>query len=163
MRRFSFALSPVVKFPWLFFMFLFALGGVVGALLVNIHAILPSLVGVFICSLFYSMKRFSFILVTDRAIRVRMGVLAYGEIPFSSIASAGTVIHQGINGIGVKACGKGEVGMVTTTGEVARLELREQGTIRMFGLLKVRFTALRLSPEKQDEFLAMIGERIGGA
>jgi hypothetical protein len=161
MRCFSFALNPVARFPWEVLMYLCAMGAIAGAVFRNIHAVFPSLVGAFICFLFFCMKRYSYILVTDRTIKVRMGVFASSEMAFSNIAAVETVTHKAIHGIGVKACGRGEVGMVTTAGEVARLLLRENGTLRIFGFIKMPFTALRLSPERKDEFIAMVEQRIG--
>ncbi len=161
MRRFSFVMNPVMKFPWEIFMFLCGAGTITGILLKNIHAILPSLVGALICFSFYAMKRFSHIFVTDRSIRIRLGIFAYGEIAFSNIANVGTAVHKAIHGIGVKACEKGEMGVVTTAGEVVRLGLKQKDTLRLFGFMRVSFCALRLSPEKQDEFIAMVKERIG--
>jgi hypothetical protein len=160
MRRFAFVLNPVVRFPWEILMYLCAVGAIGGAILKNIHAVIPSIAGAFIFFLFYSMKRFSYIFVSDRSIRVRMGVFAFGQIPFSNIGSVETVTHKPIHGIGVKTCGKGEMAMVTTAGEVARLELKQRGTLKMFGLFRVSFSGLRLSPEKQDEFIAMVTERL---
>jgi hypothetical protein len=161
MGRFSFALNPVARLPWEVLMYLCAMGAFAGAIFRNIHAVLSSLVGALICFLFFCMKRCSYILVTDRTIKVRMGVFAYGEMAFSNIAGVETVTHKAIHGIGVKACGKGEMAMVTTAGEVARLVLREKETLRMFGFIKMSFTALRLSPESKDEFITMVKERIG--
>lgn len=156
-------MNPVIKFPWEILMYLCAAGALAGIFLRNIHAVLPSVVGAIIFFLFYSMKRFSYIFLTERVIRVRMGIFAFGEIPYSDIVKVDKVIHKAIHGIGVKACGKGEVGMVTIAGEVARLELSKKNRLRVFGFVNMPFTALRLSPEHQDSFIAMVTERIGRA
>lgn len=161
MRRFGFALNPVIQFPWEILMYLCGAGALVGIFLRNIHAVLPSVVGAFIFFLFYSMKRFSYIMLTDRVVKVRMGIFAFGEIPYSDIVKVEKVTHKAIHGIGVKACGKGEVGMVTTAGEVTRLELSKKNSLRVFGCISMPFTALRLSPEHQESFIAMVAERIG--
>ncbi len=137
-------------------MFICCIGLIFGIVIQRIDTILPSLVGGLIFFIFFAIKWFSFIDVTDRNLRIKLGFLAYCEIEFSNIKDISTVKHKAINGIGVRVCGGGETAIVTNTGDVVRLQLKEKGFLKLFGVFKISFTSLRLSPEKQSEFIAMI-------
>ena len=50
-------------------------------------------------------------------------------------------------------CGRGETAIVTNTGDVIRLELNEKGFLKLFGIFKISFISLRLSPDRQTEFI----------
>lgn len=156
MRRFSFSLNPILRFPWEILLFLCCIGLIFGIVIQRIDAILPALVGGLIFCIFFTIKRFSFIDITDRSLRIKLGFLAYCEIGFLNIKDISTVTHKAINGIGVRACGGGETAIVTNTGDVVQLHLKEKGFLKSFGVLKISFTSLRLSPEKQSEFIAML-------
>lgn len=106
MMRFSFSLNPILRFPWEILLFLCCIG--------------------LIFCIFFAIKRFSFIDITDRSLRIKLGFLAYCEIGFSNIKDISTVTHKAINGIGVRACGGGETAIVTNTGDVVQLHLKEK-------------------------------------
>ena len=161
MRRFSFVLHPLFRFPFEILFFIFGVGFLYGIYTKDIDAIVPSLAGVLIFFLFFVIKRFSFILVTDRTIKIQFGAFAFCDIALSNIKDISTVEHKAHDGIGVKNCGRGEIAMVTRAGKVVKLHLGEKDYCRMFGFTKIWFNALRLSPEKQDEFIVMIKELMG--
>lgn len=102
------------------------------------------------------MKRFSFIKFSPRSLRIKLGCITNCEIAFSNIKDVTTVTYKSIYGIGVRVCGSGEVAIVTTTGEVVRLELKEKGFLKLFGVFKMSFDSLRLSPEREREFIEML-------
>ncbi|TES94395.1 MAG: hypothetical protein E3J87_00415 [Candidatus Cloacimonadota bacterium] len=160
MRRFSFSMHPILRFPWEILLFLCGIGLILGIVTRNIDAILPSLVGGLILFLFFSMKRFSFIDITDNSLRIKLGCLATSEIRFSNIKDVSTATHKAIYGIGVRACGRGETAIVTNTGDVVRLQFREKGSLKLFGIFKISFISLRLSPESQTEFIEILQFRI---
>jgi hypothetical protein len=143
-------------------MYLCVIGAIASAIFRNIHAFLPSVAGALIFFLFYGLKRFSYLLITDRDIKIRLGIIAHGKVLFADIARVTRVTQKAIHGIGVRACGKGELAVVTAVGEVVRLELKKKSRLRMFGFIGMSFSNLRISPEKQDEFIAMVNERIPG-
>jgi hypothetical protein len=156
MRIFSFSLHPVFKFPWEIFLFLSFSAALFGVVTRSLDTSLPALAGILIFSIFFAIKRFSFIKVTDRSVIVRLGPLAYGEIDISNVIDISVVNHEIQSGIGVRVCGKGETAIVTKTGDVVRLQLKEKGTIRMCGLVKISFSALRISPVRQNEFIDLV-------
>ena len=152
-------MHPILKFPWEILFFLCGIGLILGIVTWNIDAILPSLVGGLILFLLFSMKRFSFIDITPRGVKIKLGCLATSEIRFSNIKDVSTINHKAICGIGVRACGRGETAIVTKTGDVVRLQLRGKGSLKLFGIFKISFTSLRLSPESQTEFIEILQSR----
>jgi len=161
MRRFSFVLHPLFRFPFEILIFIFVIGFLFGIYTKDIDAIVPSLAGVLIFFLFFVIKRFSFILVSDRTIKIQFGAFAFCDIALSNIKDISTIEHKAFDGIGVKIRGRGEIAMVTRAGKITELHLAEMNYCRMFGFARISFNVLRLSPEKQDEFIVMIKELVG--
>jgi len=141
-------------------MLLCVITAIYGLAVIDKDVILPSIVGVLIFAIFFSIKRFSFILFTPNGIKIHFGFLAECQLSFSNIKEVTTVQHKTIYGIGVKMCGKGEVAIVTRAGNVVRLLMRDKDFIVMFKFVKITFISLRISPEKQDEFIEILKNRL---
>ncbi len=161
MRKFSFSVHPVLKLPWELFLLLCFAGMVWGVIIHDREVILPCIVGILIFSVFFSIRRFSFIVLGDRSLKIKLGFIAECELPISSIESVSIVEHKAISGIGVRACGGGETAIVTRTGEVVRIQLRNKGSLKLFKVFKITYNLLRLSPEKQGEFIESLKTYIG--
>ena len=160
LSRFNFLSHPIVKFPWeiLFVLCVFAIS--YGIVIHSLGTILPAVIGGLIFYFFFSIKRFSFIDVSDNCLRIKFGCIVDFEVPFSDIKAISYIEQSPISGIGVRICGREEVAVVSTTGPVVILQLRKKSYLRLFGLLKITFTSLRISPERKSEFLELLRTRI---
>jgi hypothetical protein len=104
----------------------------------------------------------SFVDVSDRGLRVKMGLLFDQTIPLSDIARVKTTQWNLLGGLGVRTNMKDMVAVVTRTGQVADIQLWKP--IRLPVIPKVyHVKALRLivSPEKLDSFLTDLKARLG--
>lgn len=153
MRKFSFSLHPIFRFPWEILIIICSISLIYGIITHSIDTIFPAFVGGLIFLLFFSIRRFSFIALTENSLKIKLGCIANCEIDFLNIQNLSIIRHKAIYGLGVRTCGRGEVAIVTRSGDVVRLQLREKAFLRLFGIFKISFSSLRLSPEKQSEFI----------
>lgn len=160
MRTFAFSMNRVMRFPWAVLLFLCVSGVILGLIFRIIDAILPALVGVLIFYMFFSIKRYSFLVIGDRFIEVKLGCLVRGRILLLNVEKISIIEHKPIRGIGVRNCGGGEIAIVTITGDVVQLKMKERGYLKMFGLFPISYKKLRLSPQKRNEFIEMVKQRI---
>jgi len=156
MRRFNFLMHPILKLPWEFFIFLCFVGLFSGILIHSLDAIFPSIVGGLILSIFYSIKKYSYILLSETNIKIRLGFLAVCEIEYKNIKHVSIVRHSLLCGIGVRVCGRGEVAIVTTTGNIVSIELKERSFLLLFKFIRISFLILRISPQRQSEFIEIL-------
>lgn len=104
----------------------------------------------------------AFVDVSDRSLRVKMGLLFDQTIPLSDIARVKTTQWNLLGGLGVRTNMKDMVAVVTRTGQVAEIQLWKPIRLPVIPkLYHVRALRLIVSPERLDSFLSDLKGRLG--
>lgn len=112
----------------------------------------PILAGLFVSLLFDAMARAK-VEIQAGQILIDVGILATLTIPLEIVERIDLVDHLFLQGVGIRACGRGEIGIITNWGKAVRLHLTTRHRLNLFHLLPLSFERIRLSLEDPGRFI----------
>ncbi|HID32151.1 MAG TPA: hypothetical protein EYP24_02100 [bacterium (Candidatus Stahlbacteria)] len=147
------------RIPWRIIIFISVVFLLYGLYSGSYETLPPIVIGIFIFLFFDSMAQ-GRIEIQTRDLIVNCGLLTVFTIPLEMIVKVEKVRHLFFYGIGVRACGLKEIAVVSTTGDVVRLELRSSRGLNLFHFIPLMFEKLRLSPEDPDRFIELLKSHV---